>query len=306
MNLINQNLSIFLFQNSKNLKPLEGDGIKLIHYDDEEIKRNAIQINQSNNNNSYSEVEKNKNLKKIESKINKNENKKYNLISNDTSIIKFPNKAHITEDEDEYNLVNLINEPLNSSWKIQIDDEKYGVKIYKKDLSYIKSPLLKCFCSIPFNLKIIISLIKDLNFRKEWDKKYSKIDLIEKLENENLSECYILYCLLNVPYEREIISKYKFWNNYLNNSKKYLIHYKSVNHINFPEKIKPLRTKIIIGGFYFEEINPTLTKCIIISHFDDINKIDIHSSDEKVYEYIHDYIKCLIKGCNLYIKSNKI
>ena len=124
MNLINQNLSIFLFQNSKNLKPLEGDGIKLIHYDDEEIKRNSIQINQSNNNNSYSEVEKNKNLKKIESKINKNENKKYNWISNDTSIIKFPNKAHITEDEDEYNLVNLINEPLNSSWKIQIEDEK--------------------------------------------------------------------------------------------------------------------------------------------------------------------------------------
>ncbi len=303
MNLINQNLSIFLFKNSKKLNPLEGDAIKLIYYDDEEIKRNSTQINQSNNSNSYS---KEKKKESIESKINKNENKQYNLTSNNTSIIKFPNKVHLTEDEDEYNLVNLINEPLNSSWKIQIDDEKYGVKIYKKDLSYIKSPLLKCFCSIPFNLKIIISLIKDLNFRKEWDKKYTKIDLIEKLSNENLGECYILYCLLNAPYEREIIKKYKLWNNYLGDSKKYLIHYKSVNHINYPEKIKPLRTKIIIGGYYFEEINPTLTKCIIISHSDDINNIDIYSSNEKVYEYIHDFIKCLIKGCNLYIKSNKI
>ncbi len=303
MNLINQNLSIFLFKNSKKLNPLEGDAIKLIYYDDEEIKRNSTQINQSNNSNSYS---KEKKKESIESKINKNENKQYNLTSNNTSIIKFPNKVHLTEDEDEYNLVNLINEPLNSSWKIQIDDEKYGVKIYKKDLSYITSPILKCFCSIPFNLKIIISLIKDLNFRKEWDKKYTKIDLIEKLSNENLGECYILYCLLNAPYEREIIKKYKLWNNYLGDSKKYLIHYKSVNHINYPEKIKPLRTKIIIGGYYFEEINPTLTKCIIISHSDDINNIDIYSSNEKVYEYIHDFIKCLIKGCNLYIKSNKI
>ena len=303
MNLINQNLSIFLFKNSKKLNPLEGDAIKLIYYDDEEIKRNSTQINQSNNSNSYS---KEKKKESIESKINKNENKQYNLTSNNTSIIKFPNKVHLTEDEDEYNLVNLINEPLNSSWKIQIDDEKYGVKIYKKDLSYITSPILKCFCSIPFNLKIIISLIKDLNFRKEWDKKFTKIDLIEKLSNENLGECYILYCLLNAPYEREIIKKYKLWNNYLGDSKKYLIHYKSVNHINYPEKIKPLRTKIIIGGYYFEEINPTLTKCIIISHSDDINNIDIYSSNEKVYEYIHDFIKCLIKGCNLYIKSNKI
>ena len=303
MNLINQNLSIFLFKNSRKLNPLEGDAIKLIYYDDEEIKRNSTQINQSNNSNSYS---KEKKKESIESKINKNENKQYNLTSNNTSIIKFPNKVHLTEDEDEYNLVNLINEPLNSSWKIQIDDEKYGVKIYKKDLSYITSPILKCFCSIPFNLKIIISLIKDLNFRKEWDKKYTKIDLIEKLSNENLGECYILYFLLNAPYEREIIKKYKLWNNYLGDSKKYLIHYKSVNHINYPEKIKPLRTKIIIGGYYFEEINPTLTKCIIISHSDDINNIDIYSSNEKVYEYIHDFIKCLIKGCNLYIKSNKI
>ena len=172
MNLINQNLSIFLFKNSKKLNPLEGDAIKLIYYDDEEIKRNSTQINQSNNSNSYSEEEKKKEIKNFESKINKNEIKQYNLTSNNTSIIKFPNKVHLTEDEDEYNLVTLINEPLNSSWKIQIDDEKYGVKIYKKDLSYITSPILKCFCSIPFNLKIIISLIKDLNFRKEWDKKY--------------------------------------------------------------------------------------------------------------------------------------
>lgn len=303
-NLINQNLSIFLFNNSKKLKPLEGDEIKLIYYDEEEIKRNSIQINQSNNSNFYIEEKKNNEIKKIDT--NKNEKKIFHLTSNNTSIIKFPNKLHLTEDEDEYNLVNLINEPLNSSWKIQIDDEKYGIKIYKKDLSYMKTPLLKCFSSIPFNLKIIINLIKDLNFRKEWNKQYTKIELIEKLPNENLSECCILYCLLNSPYEREIIKKYKFWNNYLGDSKKYLIHYKSVNHFNFPEKTKPLRVKIIIGGFYFEEINPTLTKCIIISHPDDINKIDIYSSDKIAYEYIHNFIKCLINGCNLYIKSNKI
>ena len=126
MNLINQNLSIFLFKNSRKLNPLEGDAIKLIYYDDEEIKRNSTQINQSNNSNSYS---KEKKKESIESKINKNENKQYNLTSNNTSIIKFPNKVHLTEDEDEYNLVNLINEPLNSSWKIQIDDEKSSEEI---------------------------------------------------------------------------------------------------------------------------------------------------------------------------------
>ena len=88
----------------------------------------------------------------------------------------------------------------------------------------------------------------------------SKINIIEKFNDENSIDNYIIYNYMINPFERDFIRKIKIWKNYLGNSKILLIHYKSVEHKNFPENKNIIRGNFIIGGYYFQEINQKLTK----------------------------------------------
>ena len=294
-----ENLSSSLFHHSIKLQPLKGDDIKLLQFKEEEIKENRIIQNEEKVNSESQLIE---DIIKYQENIIK---KKFKISSNPNSIIKFPIEKYITNDEDEYKLLTLINEQLNKNWQIQIDDNQFGIKIYKKELSYNKNPLIKAFCSIPFPLNIIMKIFEDLNFRLKWDKYSSKINIIEKFNDENSIDNYIIYNYMINPFERDFIRKIKIWKNYLGNSKMLLIHYKSVEHKNFPENKNIIRGNFIIGGYYFQEINQKLTKSIIVSHPDFKNNFD-ELTNEKVYEYFHNFIKDLINGCDLYIKSNNL
>ena len=124
-----ENLSSSLFHHSIKLQPLKGDDIKLLQFKEEEIKENRIIQNEEKVNSESQLIE---DIIKYQENIIK---KKFKISSNPNSIIKFPIEKYITNDEDEYKLLTLINEQLNKNWQIQIDDNQFGIKIYKKEFS---------------------------------------------------------------------------------------------------------------------------------------------------------------------------
>ncbi len=193
--------------------------------------------------------------KKIEIEEEKKIEKKYKFKVSPNDIIKLP-ENYSTDDEDEYNIISIFNEPLDKNWKLAIDDKTNKIKVYKKELEGTKALLLKAFGEIPYSLKTIMEVLDDYDFRMKWDKTFKTIDLIERIpKGNNEYESYIQYSYMKFPAfmtDRDFVQKFKLWRNYLGNNKIVLNHNKSVSHNKFPEKSNPIRAEMIIGGYYFE------------------------------------------------------
>ena len=316
-----------LFDNSQIVNPLQGDNNQIESFDDTEIKTNAInivkinpnenpfetinEINTSRNNLSNQIILNNEipisNSLKEDKKIIKE--KKYKLISSPNNIIKIP-ENYSTDDEDEYKIVSLINEELDDKWNLAIDDKKNNIKVYKKEVSYTQALLLKTFSQIPFSLNVIMNVLDDFDFRMKWDKTFKTISLVEKLpknENENF-ESYIQYSYLKFPpfmTDRDFLQKNKIWKNYLGNEKCLLGHNKSTTHEKYPEKSNPIRAEMIIGGFYFEEINENLTKVYLINNADVKATTGISLINKKAPESPQNFIIYLNNGCDMWVKGKR-
>ena len=235
--------------------------------------------------------------------------KKYKLPSYPNSIIKIP-PNYSTDDEDEYKLVSILNSPLDKNWKLALNDEKNNIKVYKKELTTTNALLLKTYSSLPYSLKTIMEVLDDYNFRMKWDKTFKIITLVEKIpkkENESFSS-YINYSYMNFPFpmtDRDFVQKHKTWYNYLGNEKCVLNHNKSTTHEKYPEKNKPIRAEMIIGGFYFEEIKDNLTNIYLINNADVKATTGISIINSKAPESPKNFIMCLRNGCDMWIKGKK-
>ena len=130
-----------LFHNLNVIQPLKGDDNQIPLFDDMEIKNKATSRSKSNE--IFNEEINTSSLNKFNNIILENEipmnneepmkiiEKKYKLKSNSNDIIKIP-ENYSTDDEDEYKLVSILNEPLDDNWKLAIDDKKNNIKVYKK------------------------------------------------------------------------------------------------------------------------------------------------------------------------------
>ncbi len=232
--------------------------------------------------------------------------KKYKLKFLPENIIKIPIN-YTTDDEDEFQIISIINESLENDWKLVIEDNENNIKVYKKDVLYTPTPLLKTFGEIPFSLKIIMEVLFNYDFRINWDEIFKNIFLVEKLPNDNNEyESFIEYSIFKFPTfmdDRDFIQKIKIWRSYLGNPKIVLIHNRSIKYSKYPEKLNPVRGDMIIGGYYLEQINNNLTKFILINNIDFKASQGISLINKKEMENQQNFIKNLIKGCQLWVNE---
>ena len=343
------NLFIKLFEHTRIIKPLQGDNYKIPFYKEIEINSNEININNSTQikivkkeeekkeeekkeedkkEEDKKEEDKKEEEKKVEEKIEEEKKeeekkeeekkeeikpkiieKKYKLPSFSNSIIKIPSN-YSTDDADEYNIVSLINSPLDKNWKLAINDEKNNIKVYKKELTTTNALLLKTYSSLSYSLKTIMEVLEDYDFRMKWDKTFKTITLVERLPKKN-NESFtslINYSYMKFPFpmtDRDFLQKHKTWKNYLGNEKSVLSHNKSTTHEKYPEKSKPIRAEMIIGGFYFEQIKDNLTNIYLINNADVKATTGISIINSKAPESPKNFILCLRNGCEMWIKGKK-
>ena len=309
----------FLLNENENIEPnIPLNSSKLINDQNKITKENEEEKNSEVKSNiEIEKEEKNENFlmksniieeKKIEIEEEKKIEKKYKFKVSPNDIIKLP-ENYSTDDEDEYNIISIFNEPLDKNWKLAIDDKTNKIKVYKKELEGTKALLLKAFGEIPYSLKTIMEVLDDYDFRMKWDKTFKTINLIERIpKGNNEYESYIQYSYMKFPAfmtDRDFVQKFKLWRNYLGNNKIVLNHNKSVSHNKFPEKSNPIRAEMIIGGYYFEEINNNLTKGCFINHADVKVETGVSLVNKKAPESPQNFIKYLINGCNMWVKTKK-
>ena len=154
-----------------------------------------------------------------------------------------------------------------------------------------------------------MEVLDDYDFRMKWDKTFKTINLIERIpKGNNEYESYIQYSYMKFPAfmtDRDFVQKFKLWRNYLGNNKIVLNHNKSVSHNKFPEKSNPIRAEMIIGGYYFEEINNNLTKGCFINHADVKVETGVSLVNKKAPESPQNFIIYLNNGCDMWIKGKR-
>ena len=112
-----------------------------------------------------------------------------------------------------------------------------------------------------------------------------------------------MYSIMKFPFpfsKRDWVQKKTFWEHYGGNPRNALFHYVSVEHPKKPEKSSPVRAEMIIGGQFFTEVQPGLTKLYMINHADvKMGKALQGTVNKKAPESPKDFVTNLIKGCEL-------
>ena len=268
-----------LIQNLNSLYELE-DHIKEKIYDKKypgllpDINHIALsQDENSDEDNQNNEDQYNDNPNKIKLNIIDNNkeslpDKKYKIYSKPNDVVKFNSDNYITDDEDEYNVISLLNEDRteNNEYNWILNSSQDNINVYYK-VSNVKTDeneelnaLFLCVDLIAnINSSKFENYFNDTNFRKEFDKLYLKAKIIKE-NNDEINNLKIIdfYFYLNMPFfltNRDFTTRKKIWKDHNNKKGYYLMHMKSVKNDDYPEKVKPIRGNFIIRAGYISPYN---------------------------------------------------
>ena len=194
--------------------------------------------------------------------------KKYQINSKPGDIVKFDSNKFSTDDEDEFNAIELLNEERseNNENNWIFDTSKDNINVYYKinkvkidEDNEIKVLFLYVDLIADISSSKFEKYFNDNNFRKEFDKVYSKAEIIkENLDEINNIKIIDLYLYLKMPFfltDRDFTTRKKIWKDHNNKKGCYLMHMKSVNIEDYPEKAKPVRGNFIIRAGYISPYN---------------------------------------------------
>ena len=211
--------------------------------------------------------------------------KKYKIYSKPNDVVKFNSDNYITDDEDEYNVISLLNEDRteNNEYNWILNSSQDNINVYYK-VSNVKTDeneeinaLFLCVDLIAnINSSKFENYFNDTNFRKEFDKLYLKAKIIKE-NNDEINNLKIIdfYFNLNMPFfltNRDFTTRKKIWKDHNNKKGYYLMHMKSVKNDDYPEKVKPIRGNFIIRAGYIcpynDEENEEKCRLCLITCFD--------------------------------------
>ena len=240
------------------------------------------------------------------------EEKKYKIISKSTDIIITDNYS--TDDEDEYNAINLLNEDKNEGneygWVLSVN--KDNMKIYYKLIKILDEQdkendniVFSVEATIDYSSDKISNYINDFNFRKEFDTLYNQGKILEdKNESENL-KIFELYLYMKMPFvfsDRDFVVRKKIWSNHNNKKDCTLIHIKSIENSEYPPKDKPVRGLFINRAAYICPIDNGQSKLYLSTCFD--MKMNVSPSmmkqkgSEGQGQWVHKFIENIKKHEN--------
>ena len=165
------------------------------------------------------------------------ETKKFSFNDLGENIVLIP-PGYSTDDEGEYKLINLLNEP-KEKYKLAVES-KYA-QIYKREVSKIlifninlnlfiitqgenNIQILKTYGKVPFPLSKIRPVLQDTPGMDNWDKTFKKHEVIQKFPTENGMDREIDYLYIKMPVfmtDRELVMEKKVWSEYNGNPKIY-------------------------------------------------------------------------------------
>ena len=210
---------------------------------------------------------------------NQKKEKKYKIIPKPNDIITF-NENFSTDDEDEFDAIQLLNEDRSegneNGWVLCIDKDK---KIYYKIIK-LKDEQGKDVESLIFYAETIIDIpaktvnryVNDFNFRKEFDNMYKQGKIIsEKNDEENNVKIIDGYYYMKMPFmftDRDFVTRKKVWENHNNKKDCFLINIKSIEHPDYPAKDKPVRAEFKNRSAYICPLNDEECKFYLVTFFD--------------------------------------
>lgn len=163
--------------------------------------------------------------------------------------------------------------------------------------------MLKSEYDVQFPIEVVKEAFFNHKIREKWDKgmKKDQKELSKKEENGCVIE--EIYMLMHFPFpmtNRDCVFRRKTWKEYVGTPKRALSLMKSFDHPDYPEKDKPIRAIFYIAGYYFEEVNPHLTRVLSVTHADvKLGKTIKSFANKKASENSKKFIEGLIKGCQI-------
>jgi hypothetical protein len=251
-----------------------------------------------------------------EKKKNENSNnQKYTITTKPSDLIFLNDQNFQTNEEYIKKFIDIINEPNSSSWEEMIS--KNDLHIYNKRCflpdNKTKSLIVKTITKLPCKFHIVEKILKDYDFRSNYDSFFKVKPMIIKSEISNEEKDItksIEYFYLKMPFifsDRDFVNeKIECNNNYLKeNSYCYVFH--SIIDENCPEKNKIVRGEFIIQGIFIEKENENNTLLRMCS---ELNMKMAVGSVESVYKKIPEkqskFIEDLIKNYEEYVKINNL
>ncbi len=238
-------------------------------------------------------------ISKFKEEIKPKKKYKYHIKTSKRNLIKLPEPIFGTDEKELKEIIDIMNEePIKINGYQNVINES-EIKIYKKIIPGYDVILIKTLCKIPYNKDIIFEAISNLELRKKWDTSFSELKIINKKEESNTE---ILYMIIKSPSvitkDRDNVQQRKIWKNFPNKNS-HILHFKSVDSLEFPKSKKYIRANTIISGYFIEDIPGEKNKSIlgIVSQTDVggpnwlINKIAPRASK--------NWINSLIKGCKM-------
>jgi hypothetical protein len=302
MNMNNNMGSMVMNQNNMEVMPETiNEPPKVI----EEINTDIIQNEENQQNEQIEEPPKEESLKKEEEQQQEEVTPiqsagKYQITALNGPVTVPP--GYSTNDEDEYNAIQILNEDL-SSWKKQID--KPNIKVYTK-LYKVKNDeggendnvMLYTDATIDYPASEVIRHLNTYDLRKKWEKSLEKGKLLKQEDLGNNVSVTEYYSYIKMPFifsDRDLVVRKTVWNDYQGEKDCCLCQLHSIEHPEYPPKEKPVRATFENRGEYVKPIDANKCKLYFVSKFDMKLSAPISMMEGKGSEGQEKWVKEFIK-----------
>lgn len=185
-------------------------------------------------------------------------------------------------------------------WRQVVD--KPDTRVYQKKLNNSPICIIKAFCIVPYSVNTVFRAIWDTTIRTKWDQLFLKFEIIEKNPDYEL-----LYFMIKTPIgltKRDWLQRRIFIRDYPAPGD-LCMHFVSVESPLKPPVPKVIRAETVISGYIIRPgPNDTCTVTIITQN--DIKGLIPTSIVNRVASKAPaDWVKNMIKGCNMAIEMSK-
>lgn len=128
--------------------------------------------------------------------------------------------------------------------------------------------MVKFRTTVNYSKDTLFKAMENRELKKKWDPDTPNVDIVEKNPEEHLE---VLHMVMKskIPFvsDREMVFAKTVLTDFPNENS-FFVYIRSIDHPNYPLKKKIVRAKIILAGYYFEQIEAKKCKVAMVNQFD--------------------------------------
>lgn len=159
--------------------------------------------------------------------------------------------------------------------------------------------------TVNYSKDTLFKAMENRELKKKWDPDAAKVDIVESNPEKHYE---ILHMIVKskIPFvsDREMVFRKTILTNFPN-EKCFFVYIRSVEHPNYPfdKKSKTVKARIILTGYYFEQIDEKKCKVSMVNQFDpDVPEMMLNKMAPK---HLLGWLEKILLGCK-YIDENKL